>query len=403
MNKLAEFVGQAFAVIWNNRLRSLLTMLGLIIGVGSVIAILAVGDSTTKSVLNILSPYSLASAFIFPKQQQPDPLLAQIRYDDAARVKRMVPDATDVLPILSLPMETRVNHQDITVRVVTAGVGQGVDTTPLSEGRLFLDQDLSAHRRVAILSAASRHQLLGDQGDAVGQFVRLNGSDFEVVGVQAPPLNAGLLGGNTTGLITVTIPYTLIPQLGYTYVFGLTIVAGGGSNVTAVANEAIAALKKLHGSRAQYEERDIKQLNEGIQRVFGILTGVISVVAGISLVVGGVGIMNIMLVSVTERTREIGIRKAIGATRSDILLQFFIEALLLCLIGGLIGLAIGVALAEVVIHLWIKQLTPDLVSFSWGPIIAVAIAFSAGVGVLFGTYPAVRASYLNPIDALRYE
>ena len=141
-----------------------------------------------------------------------------------------------------------------------------------------------------------------------------------------------------------------------------------------MADEAIAALKKLHGARAQYEERDIKQLNEGIQRVFGVLTGVISVVAGISLVVGGVGIMNIMLVSVTERTREIGIRKAIGATRGDILLQFLVEALLLCFIGGLIGLLIGVGLAEIVIHLWIKQLTPDLVSFAWGPIIAVSVA-----------------------------
>ncbi|HEV2907859.1 MAG TPA: ABC transporter permease [Candidatus Eremiobacteraceae bacterium] len=403
MNKLAEFLGQALDVLWHNPMRSLLTMLGLIIGVGSVIAILAVGDSTTKSVLNILSPYSLSSAFVFPKEQQPDPLLAQIRYDDAARVKRALPDAVDVLPIMSLPMETRVNHQTKTVRVVTAGVGQGVDTTPLAEGRVFNDQDLAAHRRVAILSAQARHELLGDEGSAIGQFVRLNGSDFEVVGVQAPPINQGLLGAGNNGLITVTIPYSQIPQLGFTYVFGLTIVAPDSESVNRVANEAIAALKKLHGARAQYQERDIKQLNEGIQRVFGILTGVIGVVAGISLIVGGVGIMNIMLVSVTERTREIGIRKAIGATRGDILLQFFVEALMLCFVGGLIGLAIGVGLAEVVIHLWIKQLTPNLVSFAWGPIIAVSVLFSVGVGVLFGTYPAVRASFLNPIEALRYE
>jgi putative ABC transport system permease protein len=403
MNKLMEFVGQALDVLWHNPMRSLLTMLGLIIGVGSVIAILAVGDSTTKSVLNILSPYSLSSAFVFPKQQQPDPLLAQIRYDDAARVRHAVPDAIDVLPIMSLPMDTRVNHQAKTVRVVTAGVGQGVDTTPLAEGRVFNDLDISAHRRVAILSAQARHELLGDQGSAIGQFIRLNGSDFEVVGVQAPPINQGLLGAGNNGLITVTIPYSQIPQLGFTYVFGLTIVAPDSESVNRVADEAIAALKKLHGARAQYQERDIKQLNEGIQRVFGILTGVISVVAGISLIVGGVGIMNIMLVSVTERTREIGIRKAIGATRGDILLQFFVEALLLCFVGGLIGLLIGVGLAEVVIHLWIKQLTPNLVSFAWGPIIAVSVLFSVGVGVLFGTYPAVRASFLNPIEALRYE
>jgi putative ABC transport system permease protein len=403
MNKLAEFLGQALDVIWHNPLRSLLTMLGLIIGVGSVIAILAVGDSTTKSVLNILSPYSLASGFIFPKEEQPDPQLALIRYDDALRIRQMVPEAQDVLPILSISMETRVNHQDKTVRVVTAGVGQGVDTTPLDEGRLFDAHDIAAHRKIAILSNRARTELLPGAGSVVGQHVRLNGSDFEVVGVQAPPISAGLLGGSASGLSTIIVPYTLIPQLGYTYIFGLTVVAQDSAALPRVNDAAIAALKKIHGERAQYEERDIKQLSDAITKIFSVLTAIIGVVAGISLVVGGVGIMNIMLVSVTERTREIGIRKAIGATRGDILLQFLVEALLLCFIGGLIGLLIGVGLAEIVIHLWIKQLTPDLVSFAWGPIIAVSVLFSVGVGVLFGTYPAVRASFLNPIEALRYE
>lgn len=403
MNKLAEFLGQALDIIWHNPLRSLLTMLGLIIGVGSVIAILAVGDSTTKSVLNILSPYSLASGFIFPKEQQPDPQLALIRYDDALRVRQMVPEAKDVLPIVSLPMETRANHQDKTVRVVTAGVGQGVDTTPLEEGRLFDEHDIAAHRKVAILSNRARTELLPDVASAVGEHVRLNGSEFEVIGVQAPPINSGLLGGSASGLSTIIVPYTLIPQLGYTYIFGLTVVASDTKSLPRVSDATIAALKKLHGGRAQYEERDIKQLSDVITKIFSVLTAIIGVVAGISLVVGGVGIMNIMLVSVTERTREIGIRKAIGATRGDIVLQFFIEALLLCIIGGFLGLLFGVLLAELVIHTWIKLLTPALVSFAWGPVIIVAIAFSAGVGILFGTYPAVRASYLNPIDALRYE
>jgi ABC-type antimicrobial peptide transport system permease subunit len=247
MNKLVVFLGQALVVIWHNPLRSLLTMLGLIIGVESVIAILAVGDSTTRSVLNILSPYSLASSFIFPKEQQPDPQLALIRYDDTLRVRKLVPDAKDVLPILSISMETRVNHQDKTVRVVTAGVGEGVDTTPLAEGRLFDEHDVAAHRKVAILSNRARKELMPEPSSAIGQHVRLNGSDFEVIGVQAPPINAGLLGGSAAGLSTITVPYTLIPQLGYTYIFGLTVVASDNESLPRVSDAAIAALKKIHG------------------------------------------------------------------------------------------------------------------------------------------------------------
>ncbi|HXM19258.1 MAG TPA: ABC transporter permease [Candidatus Tumulicola sp.] len=402
MNKVLEFLAQALEVIWNNRLRSLLTMLGLIIGVGSVIAILAVGDSTTKSVQHILSPYSQSSALVLPKQNQPDPQNAAIRYDDVKRVARLVPDAVAVLPVMATSMDTRVNHTVKTIRVVTAGPGTGFDTTPLSEGRLFTSLDIDAHRRVCILSSQARKELFPGEASAVGRAVRLNGSDYMVVGVQADPLNAGLLGGNN-GLITISIPYSLIPALGFTYVFGISVVASDPANVARVGNLAIEALKKIHGQRAQYQERDIKSLNDGIQKVFAILTGVIGVVAGISLIVGGVGIMNIMLVSVTERTREIGIRKAIGATRSDILVQFLTEAVLMCCIGGLIGLVSGVGLAELVIHTLISKLTPDIVNFAWPPIIAVSLIFSFGVAIVFGTYPAVRASYLNPIECLRYE
>ena len=165
----------------------------------------------------------------------------------------------------------------------------------------------------------------------------------------------------------------------------------------------VDALRKIHGERTQYDEEDIQGDNDTIRKTFGVLTGVVSVVAAISLLVGGVGIMNIMLVSVTERTREIGIRKAIGAARSDIALQFFIEAILLCLTGGLIGLLLGVGLAEIVVFTVIPKISGTAIQFSWLPIVGVAIGFSTAVGLLFGTYPAIRASYLNPIDALRYE
>ena len=145
------------------------------------------------------------------------------------------------------------------------------------------------------------------------------------------------------------------------------------------------------------------EIAEAVKASTQTMETLLAAIASVSLLVGGVGIMNIMLVSVTERTREIGIRKAIGASRSDILTQFLTEALLLCAIGGLIGLIFGVLLAELVIHTLIVKLTGTVVSFSWVPIVAVALGFSVGVGIVFGTYPAVRASYLNPIECLRYE
>jgi putative ABC transport system permease protein len=314
----------------------------------------------------------------------------------------MLPDAVDVQPVMSIAMETRARHTDITVQVFTSGAGVGFDTTPLAQGRLFNQDDLDAHHRVCILSDAALTQLFGEGAQAVGRSVRLNGSYFVVVGVQEKPQSSGLLQTNS-GQVTVLVPYTLIQELGYTYVFGLSVMAHDASGVSKLGNDAIAALQKIHGQRSQYEERDIKTLDDGINNVFNVLTGVIGVVAGISLLVGGVGIMNIMLVSVTERTREIGIRKAIGASRADILGQFLTEAVLLCALGGFIGLTCGVLLAEIVIHTVIVKLTGTVVSFSWIPIVTIALGFSVGVGLLFGTYPAVRASYLNPIDCLRYE
>jgi len=400
MSRIAEYAAQAWRILWNNRLRSLLTMLGLIIGVGSVIAILAIGDSTNRSVQNLLAPYSQLSSLISPKEDQPDPELAQIRYSDAQRVARLVPAAQAVQPVLYLPMETRVHHTDKTLFVQSDGAGVGFDSTPLAEGRRFSDLDVAARRHVCIVSDAAKTELF-DGGSALGKVVKLQGTDYIVVGVLQPPVGGGLIGGGAD--VTVTVPYSLIPEIGEQYIYGLAIVAPSASEVSRVSASAIGALKKIHGQRAEYDEQDIGSASDAISKTFAILTAVISVVAGVSLVVGGVGIMNIMLVSVTERTREIGIRKAIGATRGDILLQFFSEALLLCLVGGVIGLAIGAVLAELVIHTLIVKLTGAVVSFSWLPIVAVALGFSAGVGIVFGTYPAVRASYLNPIDALRYE
>ena len=402
MNKIREFLSEALEILWGNRLRSLLTMLGLIIGVGSVITTLAVGDSMNRSVKNLLSPFSQAASFVSAKEDQPDPQVAAIRYEDASRIAPHVPDATNVYPVVEIVTTTEVRHTQKTLVVDTDGAGEGFDQTPLAEGRRFTDEDVTAHRHVAILSDQAKQELYPDQDSVAGRSVRLAGTYYTIVGVQQKPLSSGALGG-TSDSITVTVPYSRIPELGYTYVDGLAVVARDPNQVAQVGDEAVAALQKIHGSRAEYDAQDLKSVNDIINKTFTVLTAVVGVVAGISLLVGGVGIMNIMLVSVTERTREIGIRKAIGASRRDIALQFLTEALVLCCIGGLIGLVFGIGLAEILIHVAIAKVVGTVVSFAWLPIVTVAVAFSAGVGLIFGTYPAIRASYLNPIDCLRYE
>jgi putative ABC transport system permease protein len=402
MNKFREFLIEALAVLWSNRLRSLLTMLGLIIGVGSVITTLAVGDSMNRSVKNLLSPFSQAASFVSPKEDQPDPQNAAIRYEDAQRIAPHVADASAVYPVVEIVTTTEVRHTEKTLVVDTDGAGVGFDQTPLAEGRRFTVDDVTAHRHVAILSDQARQELFPDGGPVSGRSVRLAGIYYTVVAVQQKPLNGGALGGSSDD-ITVTVPYSLIPELGYTYVDGLAVVARDQDKVAQVGDEAIAALQKIHGVRSEYDAQDLKSVNDIINKTFTVLTLVVGFVAGISLLVGGVGIMNIMLVSVSERTREIGIRKAIGASRRDIAVQFLTEALMLCCIGGLIGLIFGVGVAEIVIHVAIAKVVGTVVSFAWFPIVTIAVAFSAGVGLIFGIYPAVRASYLNPIDCLRYE
>ena len=401
MNKLLEYVAQGLQTLWINRLRSLLTALGIIIGVGSVIAILATGDSLTKSTQTILSGYSLAWSFVSARQQQPDPAKAAVRYDDARRVARLVKDADGVLPIIDVQMTADVNHHKVDAEVVSAGPGEGYDTTPLADGTRFTQNQVDAHQHVAIISDSLRNKLFPNESP-LGRSIRLDGSYYRIVGVQTPPTTGGLLG-SFAQYPDVTIPYTIAPDLGYTFVAFLAVHAPDAAQAAKIGNEAAAALRTIHGERTQYDEEDIQGDNQSIRNVFGVLTGVVGVIAAISLLVGGVGIMNIMLVSVTERTREIGIRKAIGAARTDIMLQFLIEAVLLCLAGGLIGLAIGVGLAELLIHTLISSLTGSTVAFDWLPVAEVAIGFSAGIGIVFGTYPAIRASFLNPIDCLRYE
>ena len=314
----------------------------------------------------------------------------------------MVPDADQVLPILSMQMTADANHKSVDIAVIGAGAGETFDLTPLAEGERFTSSQVSAHQHVALISDSLRHKLFSDDESPIGQTIRLNGSHYRVVGLQKPPTTGGLLG-SLGQFPDVTIPYTLAADLGLTYVDALAAHAPNSQDAAKVGNAVVASLRKIHGERTQYDEEDIQGDNDAIRKTFGVLTGVVSVVAAISLLVGGVGIMNIMLVSVTERTREIGIRKAIGAARKDIALQFFIEAILLCLTGGLIGLALGVGLAEIVVFTVIPKISGTAIQFSWLPIVGVAIGFSTAVGLLFGTYPAIRASYLNPIDALRYE
>jgi len=397
---LLETLRVAWEALGANKMRSVLTMLGIIIGVGSVIAIFAIGRGTGAAVRGELQGLGSGQIILFAGSMGPGAANQRIEHfteKDLEALETLLPDveAAVIQPSLnaSVKYERETDSAYMTGQYAKSQIAFDIK---IAQGRWITKAEEVNGARVVVLGSGSAKKLFGEGTNPVGKSVSINGYSFDVIGVTEKPTGmlVSLAGAEDTsyyvpvGLVLRQMPNLRIGQV--------MLKAKAGTDTAQVVKDAVALMERNHNGAA-FTGQSFDQYLDVITTVLNIVTGVLSAVAGISLVVGGVGIMNIMLVSVTERTREIGIRKAIGASYSDILVQFLIEAVLLSLMGGLVG----VVLAAVPVYFVGKWLDISLL-LDWMSV-TLALGFSAGVGVIFGVYPASKAARLDPIEALRYE
>jgi putative ABC transport system permease protein len=421
-----ENVKVALRALTANKLRSVLTTLGIIIGVTSVIALLSLGNGVQEFINRQFEGQGSNLVFIFPARVeqggasragfrafQPGArtgtALSLTQGDaDALRDKTRVPDAKIVAEVVSGNGKMVAGEKKHEARVRgTVPEYYNLNTPTFLFGRYFTDEENAAGSRVAVLGSVVYEKLFPDGGDPTGQDIRINDVQFRVVGVLAE--RVGGAEGSDDDIVTMPVSAArdrLFPQRnakGEPLAGIILIQAADQTRIDAVTQQATELLRERHGIQFADEDDFSIASQRDLLNTIGAVTGAITIflaaIAAISLFVGGIGIMNIMLVSVTERTREIGLRKAIGARRSVILTQFLIESVVLSALGGLVGIVLGVALASAVALLSQGQFTALVTAES----ILLAVGFSVAVGVLFGVYPAARASRLNPIEALRYE
>ncbi|MDX1415936.1 MAG: ABC transporter permease [Candidatus Promineifilaceae bacterium] len=404
---LRESFITALDAILANRMRSILTMLGVIIGVASVIALMAIGNGFSQDITGEITSIgtNLVSVFTDFDNSGGYPALSMDDVDALSNPLN-VPAVTEVSAVVQGNQTVVAGGESMATTVSGATANylamNNLDSFQLGDGLNQNDVDTSA--RVAVLGAGVASDLFGSEFPIGGQ-VRINGVSYEVIGVLEE--SGGGLAGNTDDSVFVPITtaqsrlFTDRTRQGEKIVSTITAQAAGPEAVDAAINQITATLRDQHniiyGDEDDFTIFDQSSLLDTVNTVIGSLTAFLGAIAAISLLVGGIGIMNIMLVSVTERTREIGIRKAIGALRRDILIQFILESMVLSLLGGAIGILLGWGISMLAGMVFDLTMAVDLGT------IALSASFAAAVGLIFGIYPAWRASNLRPIEALRYE
>ncbi len=405
----------ALGALVANKLRALLTMLGIIIGVAAVITLVSVGQSVESVVLSEFEGLGNNLLFVFPGQIGPGQRGPHrvggsgLTNNDAAALADplLVPDVLRIVPSYARPAIVTRGREEARTGVTGTTPGYpDIRNHHTVAGNFFTEQDELNSTRVAVLGQTVYEALFPDGEPPVGETIRINNINFRVIGLMEEKGGSGFNDQDDLILVPLSAAQKrLFPARRTDGKFRVDFIlaqAVDKSRQDAAIAEMELVLREKHAISFE-DEDDFTVLSQeelvgALSQITGVLTIFLGVIAGISLLVGGIGIMNIMLVSVTERTREIGLRKAVGAKQRDILWQFLVEAMVMALVGGVIGLALGAGGSLLISNLS-DSLQPTL---AWDSV-ALAIIFSAAVGLFFGIYPASRAARLNPIDALRYE
>jgi len=397
----------AFKALGRNKMRTALTMLGMIIGVSAVITLVAMGNGATSMIEDQIKGAGTnmitvnAGNFSQGGVRGGSGTSSTLTPEDADAIRKEVAGIQYLAAGISMQAQVVAGNQNWFTRI------QGTDVDlpmirawPTQVGSFFSSQDVSGAAKVAVLGKSVNETLFGVDADPVGQVIRIKNQPFKVVGVMAAKGQSGMGPDMDDQILT---PYTTVMKklTGSTNIREVLVSAAVAEQTSAVADSIAILLRTRHklspGQDDDFFVRTAQEIADIRSAAMGTMTTLLAGIAGVSLIVGGIGIMNIMLVSVTERTREIGLRMAIGAKGRDVLLQFLVEAIALSLVGGGIGIALGFGLAEGLSRWqgWPAKVPPNAVAMAFG--------FAAATGVFFGFYPARKAARLDPIDALRFE
>ncbi|MES2225376.1 MAG: ABC transporter permease [Patescibacteria group bacterium] len=406
--KITDILHETYTALASNKVRTGLTMLGIVIGIASVIAMVSIGQGAQSSIENSIQSLGSNLIMVSPGTQGGPGVQVSggrgtartLTKADADAVGSSIQSVNAVSPELTGRYQVTAKGTNTNTSVV--GVSSAyplVRNLEVGEGSFISDQNLKSVSRVAVLGPTARDDLFGAGTDAIGQTIRIKGEQFKVVGITVAKGGSGFTSQDDMIFVPLTSAQKLLA--GSDYVTSISVQAASADVMTQVQTDITALLLERHKisdpTAADFSILNQNDIVAAASSVTGTFTILLAAVAGISLLVGGIGIMNMMLTTVTERTREIGLRKAIGAKRADISRQFLIEAVMLTLTGGLAGVLLGMLISFGVNSLGLISTSVSVES------VLLAFGVSTAIGLVFGYYPASRAAKLNPIDALRYE